>query len=408
MSIWDEVVGQDHAVAVLREAAVQARCIVDGQSGVLASASGESSDVVGNRSMTHSWLITGPPGSGRSNVARAFAAALQCTGDEVGCGTCPGCVSTMARTHGDVTDLETDKVIITIDEVRSLVQAAQTAPTQGRWRVVLIEDADRMVERTSNVLLKAIEEPPQRTVWLLCAPSPHDMITTIRSRCRHLRLQIPPVASVAGLLTRRYGLEREHAQELARISQSHIGVAARLAAHPDQRESYRVLMRQVVDARSVSAAMLVAQRIVDFSKAEGAGTAGNEDGSVDPVEAAVATYVKKMGYESEREVPRVLQAQVRQERADAKRRFERSDRDVLDLFLVNLLSLYRDVLLVQLGAKVDGINADMSEDVEHVAAQQSPGRTVECLESIASARERINSNVTALLALEAMMMRIIP
>lgn len=407
MTVWDEVVGQERAVAVLREAALQARHLVDG-AGRGEAAAVCAGEVAGgrSRSMTHSWLITGPPGSGRSVVARAFAAALQCSGPQVGCGACPGCLSTLAKTNGDVTDLETDKLIITIDEVRSLVQAAQTAPSQGRWRVVLIEDADRMVERTSNVLLKAIEEPPARTVWLLCAPSAHDMITTVRSRCRHLRLQIPPVGSVAELLTQRYGVEPQRAEELARISQSHIGVAARLAAHPEQRDAYRSLMRRVLDARSVSQAMLVAQSIVDFSKAEGAGAAG-EQSDVDPVETAVAAYVKKMGYESEREVPRVLQAQVRQERADAKRRFERSDRDVLDLVLVNLLSLYRDVLLVQLGAQVDAVNADMVEDVARIAAEQSAARTVSCLEAVVSARERVASNVTALLSLEAMMMRLL-
>ena len=160
MSVWDEVVGQEHALAVLRQAADAARAIVGRASQGIAV-----DDAA--RSMTHAWLITGPPGSGRSVAAMAFAASLQCTGDVPGCGHCSGCVTTLARTNGDVTILSTESTQIRIDEVRQIVVRAQTAPSQGRWRVIVIEDADRMMERTANVLLKAVEEPPERTVWLL-------------------------------------------------------------------------------------------------------------------------------------------------------------------------------------------------------------------------------------------------
>ena len=199
MSVWDELVGQEHALAVLQQAAQGARAIVDhaqeahpgadtsGSVRADASSLTQPTDDP-SRSMTHAWLITGPPGSGRSVAAIAFAAALQCTGEFPGCGQCPGCRTTMARTNGDVSILTTESTQIRIDEVRQIVLRAQTAPSQGRWRVIVIEDADRMMERTANVLLKAIEEPPERTVWLLCAPSAEDMITTIRSRCRHLGL----------------------------------------------------------------------------------------------------------------------------------------------------------------------------------------------------------------------------
>jgi len=210
MSVWDTVVGQADAVGVLRAASQNPAA------------------------MTHAWLITGPPGSGRSVAARAFAAALQC--EAGGCGHCRACTTTMAGTHADVLVVATEKVTISIEEVRDLIGVAQRMPSQGRWRVIVLEDADRMVERTSNVLLKAIEEPPPRTVWLLCAPSPQDVIVTIRSRCRRVVLRVPPVADVARLLVERDGVDPALADAAARAAQSHIGLARRLARDPEARE----------------------------------------------------------------------------------------------------------------------------------------------------------------------------
>src|SRR5690606_12176118 len=183
-------VGQDRAVAVLAAAATDPAA------------------------MTHAWLVTGPPGSGRSNAARAFAAALQCP--DGGCGRCAECTTVLAGTHADVTVVATEKVTLSIDEVRDLITVAQRAPAGGRWRVIIVEDADRMVERTSNVLLKAIEEPPERTVWVLCAPSPEDVVVTIRSRCRRVGLRVPPVADVAALLVARDGADPSVADAAAR------------------------------------------------------------------------------------------------------------------------------------------------------------------------------------------------
>ena len=182
MSVWSSLVGQDHVVATLTQAVREPRA------------------------MTHAWLFTGPPGSGRSVAARAFAAALQCE-EGTGCGTCKGCRMTLAGTHPDVTTVSTEKVVINIQEVRDLVATASRSASQGRWRIVIVEDADRMVERTSNVLLKSIEEPPEHTVWLLCAPSPDDVVVTIRSRCRQVGLRIPPAGAVARLLVERDGVD---------------------------------------------------------------------------------------------------------------------------------------------------------------------------------------------------------
>src|SRR5690625_1852069 len=213
--------------------------------------------------MTHAWLITGPPGSGRSVAARAFAAALACTDpEEVGCGHCHGCTTTLGGTHADLRVIATERVSFKIEEMRPIVSDAQQSPSQGRWRVMLMEDADRMVERTSNVLLKAIEEPPPRTVWLLCAPSAQDLIPTIRSRCRAVSLRVPPAQAGADLLVRRDGIAPRVALMAARAAQSHIGVARRLATDPGARERCRSILTVPARIRGGGDAVLAAAELV--------------------------------------------------------------------------------------------------------------------------------------------------
>ena len=214
MTVWDDLQGQPAVVEQLRQAS-----------------SGEA--------LTHAWLFTGPPGSGRSNAAKAFAAALNCDQEDVsqrGCGQCAACLTILGETHSDVTFVRTEKVTITIDEARDLVSTAGNRPSAGRWRIIVVEDADRMAERTTNVLLKAIEEPTPRTVWMLCAPSPADVLVTIRSRCRSVALRLPPASDVAALLVKRDGVDPALAERAARAAQSHVGIARRLARDPAARE----------------------------------------------------------------------------------------------------------------------------------------------------------------------------
>src|SRR4051794_35278916 len=207
--VWSDVVGQDRVVDVLRSAV---------RSVALAPPEGTSAA----SGMTHAWLFTGPPGSGRSVAARAFAAALQCPNG--GCGECHECRTALAGTHADVTVIATELLSIKTEQARELVQLAARRPTRGRWRVIIVEDADRLTETAADALLKAIEEPPVRTVWMLCAPSLEDVIVTIRSRCRHLALRTPSVAAVADLLVRRDGIDPPMAAFAARAAQSHIGL----------------------------------------------------------------------------------------------------------------------------------------------------------------------------------------
>lgn len=384
MSVWDDIVGQETAVGALREAAIRAREIVEGRS------------ADGARGMTHSWLITGPPGSGRSTAARAFAAALQCTGSEVGCGECAGCRTTLSKSNADVNDLETQKIIISIDEVRGLIHAAQTSPTQGRWRVILVEDADRMVERTSNVLLKAIEEPPERTVWLLCAPSPDDLITTIRSRCRHVALRIPPVGAVAELLTRRWGIEPEVAVESARLAQSHIGRARGLAQNPTLRQQRRTIIEHPIRAHSVGEAVLAAENLVETAKEQA--KTDTEDRN-----AQEKAYLKRtLGLEEGERITPAFRSQFKQLEDEQKRRATRAERDFLDRALLDLLAFYRDVMSVQLDTAASVINVGLDDLIQTTARNTTAHDTMRKTRAIETARERLRGNVAPMLAIEAM------
>jgi DNA polymerase-3 subunit delta' len=376
VSVWDAVVGQSDAVAVLRAAAEDPAA------------------------MTHAWLITGPPGSGRSVAARAFAAALLC--DNCGCGHCKTCSTVLAGTHADVTVVATEKVTINIEEVRGLIGVAQRSPSQGRWRVIILEDADRMVERTSNVLLKAIEEPPARTVWLLCTPSPQDVVVTIRSRCRGVVLRVPPVADVAALLVERDGVDPALAEAAARAAQSHIGLARRLARDPEARERRTKTLRLAGGIRGVGDAVLAAADLVEVATAEAKAATADRD-AVEKTE-----LLRNLGAEEGTTLPPTLRAQVRALEEDQKRRATRAQRDVLDRSLIDLLSLYRDVLVVQLGADVDLVNTAEEPAVRRLAAGSTPEQTIRRMDAIGLTRERLGRNVAPLLAMEAMAVALRP
>ena len=208
--IWSELLGQPEAVGQLRQAVASK-----------------------DQGLQHAWLLTGPPGSGRSNAAMAFAAALIC--EQAGCGECKNCRMVQSGTHPDVSVLATEKVIISIEEIRQLVASSHFGGSVSKYQIMIIEDADRMAERSSNVLLKALEEPPAGTIWLLCAPSEADMLPTIRSRVRRVALKQPSTQTVADLLVARDGIEPRLALQVAAEAQGHIGMALRLATSTDAR-----------------------------------------------------------------------------------------------------------------------------------------------------------------------------
>ncbi len=368
MALWDELTGQAEAIAVVEAAA---------------SLTDESA-------MTHSWLITGPPGSGRSNLAYAFAAALL-GGDEA------TQRQVAARTHPDLGVLSTERVIIAIEEVRQLVASSQFSPSVGRYRVMVIEDADRMAERTSNVLLKALEEPPPRTVWILCAPSEADLIPTIRSRVRTVRLRVPDVDEVADLLVRRDGVDPAVATRAAREAQSHIGMAHRLATNADARGRRERTLDIALGIRSVSDAVVAAASLLELAKADA--EALTEEKDAEERDSAL----RSLGIEPGGTIPPALRSQLKNLEEDQKRRATRSLRDGIDRIMVDLLSLYRDILLVQLGVPGDPVNLDILDRVRDAANASDAPQTLGTMDAIAIARRRIESNVAPALALEAML-----
>jgi len=373
MPLWEHLTGQPDAIEALTAAA---------------------STQPGNASMTHSWLITGPPGSGRSNLAYAFAAALLSRepADEEAT-----LRQVAARSHPDLAVLSTERIIITIDEVRSLVAASQFSPSVGRYRVVVIEDADRMTERTSNLLLKALEEPPPRTVWLLCAPSEADLIPTIRSRVRSVRLRMPAVGDVAALLENRDGVDPDIALVAAREAQSHIGMARRLALDASARSRRRQTLETALGIRSVSDAVIAAATLL--------AVAGDDAKAITEERDAEerASALRSLGVEPGGTVPPALRSQLRALEDDQKRRATRSLRDGIDRIMVDLLSLYRDVLLLQLGVDEQPINEAIRAQLDAAAAASTPAATLAVLDAVALARRRIEANVSPAMALEAML-----
>ena len=377
MALWDELTGQQHAIAVF-------------ESAVLASSVGGSDD----SAMTHSWLITGPPGSGRSNLAFAFAAALLSNGNDT-----DGVVQRQvnARTHPDLGVLSTDRVIISIDEVRQLVTTSQFSPSVGRYRVMIIEDADRMTERTSNVLLKALEEPPPRTVWILCAPSEADLIPTIRSRVRSVQLRVPSVDDVADLIERRDGVNHELAISAAREAQSHIGMAHRLATNAEARERRARTLELALGIHSVRAAVLAAAALLELASDDAKAITEERD-----AEEREGT-LRSLGIEPGGTIPPALRAQLKNLEDDQKRRATRSLRDGIDRILVDLLSLYRDILMIQLGVDGESINLAIRAELLAAAALATAPQTLATMDAIGTARRRIDQNVAPALALEAML-----
>lgn len=371
---WADVVGQEAAVAQFRRAA---------------SPDGD---------LAQAWLITGPPGSGRSTAARAFAATLQCELG-TGCGQCRACRTTAAGTHPDVTVVATDKLSIAKDEVRALVMTAQRAPATGRHRVLIIEDADRMSAGTFNVLLKSIEEPPPATVWMLCAPSAEDLAPTIRSRCRLVTLAVPPTDVVAELLRRRDGVDEQLALRSARAAQGHIGLALRYATQEGALAAREESARTLLGLRTTGQAVLAAQALVERATAEAKAHA--DQVAVEEKER----FLHSAGIEDGK-VPPSLRSQVRQLEEDAKRRQTRLVRDVLDRYLLDAHSVLRDVLSRQLGTGAELVNLEVRPEIEQ-AAQHGSGRiTLGLLAAVQEARERISGNVPPLLATEALLARI--
>ncbi len=374
--VFDELLGQPEAIEQLQRA-------------VSAKADG----------IHHAWLFSGPAGSGRSLLAKSFAAALQC--DQNGCGVCQQCSLVMAGAHPDVLTLATERVVISIDEVRDLVQKSQMNSTVGDYRIVIIEDSDRMAERTSNVLLKALEEPQEKTIWILCAPSVSDLLPTIRSRTRNLLLRLPSIEEVADLLVQRDKVDKELALKSARQAQNHVGMARRLAVSQDARSRRTETLREIAGITNLSKAMLAAEKLLGVAKRDAEALAQERDKS--EKEHLMLAY----GLGLDERIPPNLRSAFKDLEDNQKRRNTRALRDGIDRIFTDAESFYRDVLSLQLEANSELINAEMADELQLRQLGTSAASSIAVLDAIAESRKRLASNARDLLVLESLCTRMI-
>jgi DNA polymerase-3 subunit delta' len=380
-SVYDNLVGQEHITSILRGAVEASRTGVESQE------------------MTHAWLFTGPPGSGRSSAAVAFAQALVCS--KQGCGACNECQSAHNGSHPDVEIIRTEGLSIKVEEVRELLTRVAWAPSMGGWRVVVMEDADRLTESAANALLKAIEEPGNRTVWLLCAPTLHDVLPTIRSRCRHIQLHTPSDAAVAQVLINRDGITPAMAQFAARVSQGHIGRAKYLALNESVRSNRSTIMNLPLQLNSLAAAFKAAQTLVDLATTSANASAEERD------EKEVAALQEAYGKGATgRGMASGAAKAVKELEKEQKSRSTRMVRDSIDGALLDIATFYRDVMMVQAGSADAIINTDMVDVINTYAAKHPHHSTVNKMNAIMEARVNLAHNAAPLLTCEALMCRL--
>ena len=383
MSVWDAIVGQRQVVAQLK-----------------AVAAGDPA------SIAQSWLICGPPGSGRSNVARAFAAALESPDhglDDVPTRTTE---QILAGTHPDVTVLATNKVTIGIDEVRGLIAKSEQMPSTAPWRVIIIEDVDRMLERSTNVLLKEIEEPSEHTIWLLCAPSAQDVLPTIRSRTRIVNLAVPSTPAVAEFLQRHDGVDQHLAARAARLAEGHIGVARLYATNERVMTDRDELVVGVLNLNRASDAVLLAGRLIENAQEQAQEDVNRQAAT------AEADFRRVNGLGEKDRIPPALRGAYNAiaKKDELKRRATRRSRDVLDRALNSVASIYRDVAVLQNNAEdaVGLINLENRASITELSVRLSRADAVRRLEDIATARRRLNGNGNPTLVFEALFCALMP
>ncbi len=374
MSVFDNLVGQEHVVEIIKNAVAEST----------------------SQSMTHAWVFTGPPGSGRSSAAIAFAQALVCPNN--GCGTCNACKSTANGAHSDVEIIRTEGLSIKIDEVRELLARVAWAPSMGGWRVVVMEDADRLTESAANALLKAIEEPGNRTVWLLCAPTLHDVLPTIRSRCRHLQLVTPSTTAVAQVLQNRDGISPQMADFAARVSQGHIGRARYLANNESVRNTRTTIMKLPLTLNGISSAFAAAQTLVDLATNQ-AQEAAEERNQIEIDDLALAYGKGATG----RGMATGGSKAIKELEKEQKTRSTRMVRDGLDAALLDIATFYRDVMMVQSGATDSLINKELEHQITTHAHNTKPHTTINKINAIMAARTNLGHNAAPLLTIEALM-----
>ena len=380
--VFSNLIDQAPVIEILQEAAKSAK---------------DSTDET--QAMTHAWLFTGPPGSGRSNAALAFAATLVCP--DSGCGHCNHCTTALSGVHADVELIRTEGLSIKIDEIRELIVRASWSPSVATYRVVIIEDADRLTESAANALLKAVEEPGLRTVWLLCAPTLSDVLPTIRSRTRNLTLRTPSSQAVSDLLQREE-ISQSMAEFAARASQGHVGRARYLARSQEARDRRSAILKLPMAISDISSAYKAAQLLVDAAKKEAEEEAEKrDDKEIHDLKEAWGQTGSKLSQGGSKAVKELEKEQ--------KSRSTRMVRDFLDRALLDIASFYRDILLVQSqGTDISDaiINSDMAVEIYRLAGVTTPENTLAKIEAIMRTRTNLGHNANTLLSIEALMVQL--
>jgi len=384
MNVFDSLIGQEQAVAEMKHAATDAAKVAIGERG---------------DAMTHAWLIVGPPGSGRSTLALAFAASLVCSNG--GCGECIDCRNVAAGIHPDVEHVVPEGIIYKVEAARNLIERASLLPTRSPWHVIVVEDVDRFRIEAASTLLKSLEEPPAQTVWLLCAPTVDDVAPTIRSRCRLVLLTSPTLSAIAEQLSARFGIDSAMAAFAARTAQGHIGRARAIATD----ENVRIRRKQIMDIptnlRSVSSCFELANNIVASANAD-------TDSIVEPLDESDDQDIRTaFGEGSEGKGLKTVERQKKSALKDledrAKGRRRRVLMDQYDRVLLDLTSYYRDVLVIQSDAQVELVNEELREAITRVANVDSESETLNRIAAITETRDQIAANVNPLNAFESLL-----
>jgi DNA polymerase-3 subunit delta' len=379
-SVFDNLIDQEAVIKTLKEA-------------IAASKDSTNS----SQNMTHSWLFTGPPGSGRSNAAIAFAAGLLC--EKGGCGSCINCITTIDGSHADIELIRTEGLSIKVDEVRELITRTSWSPYVGNYRVVVIEDADRLTESAANALLKVIEEPGARTVWLLCAPTLTDVIPTIRSRCRHLTLRTPSIKAVTKLLIERDGIDPKMAEFAANAAGGHIGRAKYLATNEEARKTREKILNIPFTVKDLASAFEAANTLVEHAKSQAlAESEVRDEAELVKLKESYGTTGSKLATGGSKAVKELEKEQ--------KTRVNRMVKDYLDSFLLDIATIYRNALITQSATNNQSINQKLQIKTQQKTTQTEEKVIILSISSILKARLRLYKNSSPNLTIEGLLLEL--